>query len=339
MQYMTLFRYCIVNLLSPHISFCLAVSSSLFDDPSIESEIGSDCSTKSGGLKHAKHVRFVELYTSKSYSDQKSKLVAPSKKLTDRLFKKSGGRQAFLYDDEDEDDPILNDEEARDVEKHKLSPKLVDAISYSSQVVWANCQKTEGLLGRSDMRLQTAVGMPIAMDGRGHMCVVVMFSPNNISSNDDAMDYLQFLRRTALSTSIPCLLPALPQGQGGLVKSSYIPINIPSSTVVRSEDFGDGVIARFVSFNDKSCDKAKEVRRPWRSFVLKNWFQSLTRSICLFPTRNVMLEMRPRTALAFLCYLHMLRLDSTVIYSDLTRLSRKVVQRRLMRHHTEFGLQ
>ena len=284
-------------------------------------------------------MRFVELYTSKSYSDQKSKLVAPSKKLTDRLFKKSGGRQAFLYDDEDEDDPILNDEEARDVEKHKLSPKLVDAISYSSQVVWANCQKTEGLLGRSDMRLQTAVGMPIAMDGRGHMCVVVMFSPNNISSNDDAMDYLQFLRRTALSTSIPCLLPALPQGQGGLVKSSYIPINIPSSTVVRSEDFGDGVIARFVSFNDKSCDKAKEVRRPWRSFVLKNWFQSLTRSICLFPTRNVMLEMRPRTALAFLCYLHMLRLDSTVIYSDLTRLSRKVVQRRLMRHHTEFGLQ
>jgi len=39
----------------------------------------------------------------------------------------------------------------------------------------------EGLIGRSDIRLQTAVGMPVAMDAAGNMCVVVMFSPNELS--------------------------------------------------------------------------------------------------------------------------------------------------------------
>jgi hypothetical protein len=88
-----------------------------------------------------------------------------------------------------------------------LSPQLVDAISKSAQVVWANCQKQEGLLGRSDMRLQTAVGMPVAVDSEGNMCVVVMFSPENLESTEEALEYLQFLSRSATSSEIPCLLP------------------------------------------------------------------------------------------------------------------------------------
>jgi hypothetical protein len=79
----------------------------------------------------------------------------------------------------------------------------------SSQVVWTNCQKREGLLGRSDMRLQTAVGMPITEDGLGHMCVLIMFSPDYIHSTDDAMEYLRFIRKTAMSSSIPSLMPAI----------------------------------------------------------------------------------------------------------------------------------
>lgn len=96
---------------------------------------------------------------------------------------------------------------ASELEKHKLSPQLVDAISKSAQVVWANCQNQEGLIGRSDMRLQTAVGMPVAVDAEGNMCVVVMFSPENLESTDEAMEYLQFISRSATSSSIPCLLP------------------------------------------------------------------------------------------------------------------------------------
>lgn len=41
------------------------------------------------------------------------------------------------------------------------------------------------------MKLQTAVGMPVAMDAEGNMCVVVMFSPRNLESNVERMEYLQ----------------------------------------------------------------------------------------------------------------------------------------------------
>jgi len=71
--------------------------------------------------------------------------------------------------------------EAHDVSKHVLSPQLVDAISQSTQVVWANCDSKNGLLGRSDVKLHTAVGLPVAVDSEGNMCVVVMFSPKSIN--------------------------------------------------------------------------------------------------------------------------------------------------------------
>jgi len=59
------------------------------------------------------------------------------------------------------------------------------------------------------MRLQTAVGMPVAMDSEGNMCVVVMFSPKNVQSTTDAVEYLKSLSQGATSTSIPCLLPVI----------------------------------------------------------------------------------------------------------------------------------
>jgi hypothetical protein len=76
------------------------------------------------------------------------------------------------------------------VSKHVLSPQLVDAISQSTQVVWANCDSQNGLLGRSDVKLHTAVGLPVAVDSEGNMCVVVMFSPKTINSNNESMEYL-----------------------------------------------------------------------------------------------------------------------------------------------------
>ena len=104
---------------------------------------------------------------------------------------------------------LLRKSNAEELGKHALSPRLVDAVTNTAQVVWANCQRREGLLGRSDMRLQTAVGMPVAMDPDGNMCIVVMFSANNVLSSDQAMEYLQNISKSAASKSIPCLLPVI----------------------------------------------------------------------------------------------------------------------------------
>ena len=95
-------------------------------------------------VSNGKKLRFVQLYTSRSYEDRRNQLVTPADE-EENYRSQVGGE-----DEEDKDD-----ERAR--KKHVLSPLLVDAISKTAQVVWAHTKKQEGLTGRSDMRLQTAV--------------------------------------------------------------------------------------------------------------------------------------------------------------------------------------
>jgi hypothetical protein len=130
-----------------------------------------------------------------------------------------------------------------DVAKHVLSPQLVDAIAKSTQVIWANCQDSNGLLGRSDMKLQTAVGLPVAVDSDGNMCVVLMFSPRNLESSKDSMEYLQAIFKFA-SGNMGALLPVLPPSEsedadGGMdsdeydsddTDDSFRPAHLPAST-------------------------------------------------------------------------------------------------------------
>lgn len=199
--------------------------------------------------------RFVQLYTSKSYNDQRCNLLSPPS--------------------ETKSSPILQSEfdDATSIEKHVLSPRLVDAVSSSMKVVWANCQRSEGLLGRSDMCLQTAVGMPVAVDSNGNICIVIMFSRNNVQSNEDAMEYLQFISKSATSHSIPCLLPVV----GYEADENDVPSNknrlhrrpsyqyrsyenaamddTPMEEVQNRTVFPEGVTARFVSFNHKNNAK------------------------------------------------------------------------------------
>lgn len=184
--------------------------------------------------------RFVQLYTSKSFESRRSELVNPPEDSTS-----VGG--------------LRRTSSTENLEKHVLSPRLVEAISRTTQVVWANTRKQEGLTGRSDIRLQTAVGMPVAVDSAGNMCIVVMFSPNNIQSSDEAMEYLQSLSQSATSSSIPCLLPvSIGSGShdgGGLFhplpSTSGIPgASPPSNLLVPQNSLGEGVTARFVSLDD-----------------------------------------------------------------------------------------
>jgi len=193
-------------------------------------------SNGSPSANKGKKLRFVQLYTSKSYENRRPMLVRPA--------------------EEEENSNAEGEDSPADLEKHVLSPTLVEAISKSAQVVWAHTQKTEGLTGRSDIRLQTAVGMPVAVDKDGNMCVVVMFSPNNIQSTDNALEYLQSISRSATSTSIPCLLPAF-DPKAGLISlqqhqhQSSMNEALPQLSNVLTDD----VITRFVPLDENSTEK------------------------------------------------------------------------------------
>lgn len=137
----------------------------------------------------------------------------------------------------------------------------MEAIANTTQVVWANSKKQEGLTGRSDIKLQTAVGMPVAVDSKGNMCVVVMFSPHNILSTDDAMEYLQSLSLSATSSSIPCLLPVTdPSLNGGNGKLLMHPHHHSQQNMSSPDVLGEGVAARFVSLDEHGRQQSGDFR-------------------------------------------------------------------------------
>lgn len=203
----------------------------------LSEEKKDDKAVKDDGSGSNRQLRFVQLYTSKSYADRRSQLLRPD---------------ADAGEDEIEHATVTDTPcSPSDLEKHVLSPQLVHAISKSAQVVWANCQKQEGLLGRSDMRLQTAVGMPVAVDENGNMCVVVMFSPENMESTDDAMEYLQFISKSAASSSIPCLLPVF---DSNTMRPALMPHAHDDNDAAHAHppdpSFGEGVTAHYVTIDD-----------------------------------------------------------------------------------------
>mmetsp|Transcript_16660 Transcript_16660/g.47808 ORF Transcript_16660/g.47808 Transcript_16660/m.47808 type:complete len:1149 (-) Transcript_16660:246-3692(-) len=212
--------------------------------------------------KPKKKIKFLQLYTSNSFDDRRSELVLPPSErrrieaeraafATKAKAKASdgssgGGRNGAFGGglngssiDMDGFKPLARGNSIlspAELEKHVLSPRLVDAISDSAEVVWANCSESGGLIGRSDMKLQTAVGMPVAMDDDGNMCIVVMFSPNNVQSSDDAVEYLQAIGKSAVSSSIPCLLPVMEEGNR--LMGPVAPANASPAAVAKAPSSG-----------------------------------------------------------------------------------------------------
>ena len=194
-------------------------------------------------------LRFVQLYTSKSFENRRGELVNPED---------DGG-----IDDEPVA-PVMNGLTKSTKKKHKLSPVLVDAISKTMQVVWTTSGKQEGLAGTSGIPLHTAVGMPVAMDNNGNMCCVVMFSPNSIASTDDAMEYLQNISQCATSASIPCLLPVVANSNGrslGVMQQSSMNGGSMSTSICKetqqqhitafNASWGGGVAVQFASLDKR----------------------------------------------------------------------------------------
>lgn len=195
-----------------------------------------------------KKLRFVQLYTSKSYENRRPMLVRPTDEEENYNSQSNGS---------------ASEDSSSDLEKHVLSPTLVDAISKTAQVVWAHTKKIEGLTGKSDIRLQTAVGMPVAVDKDGNMCVVVMFSPNNIQSTDNALEYLQSISRSATSTSIPCLLPAFDPKQGLIsLQHHHHHSSINEALPQLSNVLTDDVVTRFVPLDESPTGKNQHLSIP-----------------------------------------------------------------------------
>ena len=249
--------------------------------------------------------RFLQLYTSKAYFDQRSKLVQPRDEANfqfedkdtqnDAKYETSTNEKSrsiisshsLVLQNNNKQHPTTEDDE------HVLSPRIVEAVTKTAQIVWANCQLKQqnvGLLGRSDIKLQTAIGMPVGMDDAGHVWVVVMFSPKNIQSSSDAIEYLQYIGRSAGSSSIPCLLPVVRESSTNgattatinneeteekdeedknisskeqsqqshtlmSMKPSYFK---PSNSINQTQDLlGEGVTAKFVAFNVQDDDDTK----------------------------------------------------------------------------------
>mmetsp|Transcript_7961 Transcript_7961/g.18600 ORF Transcript_7961/g.18600 Transcript_7961/m.18600 type:complete len:1142 (-) Transcript_7961:12-3437(-) len=233
--------------------------------------------------------RFLQLYTSKAYCNQRSKLVQPHENENDEdgsspelSDSKTGVNDRYAGSSSQQLATLRRSSSEVSLElerEHVLSPRIVEAVTNSTQVVWANCQKSEGLLGRSDVKLQTAIGMPVGVDATGNVWVVVMFSPQNVESSRDAIDYLQYISNSAASTNIPCLLPVVGKAYGEdseddssmdsnnnggmkticngeansndnnqqLSLASIKPHSRPNLT----RNLADGVMAQFMSFNIK----------------------------------------------------------------------------------------
>ncbi|CAN0437685.1 unnamed protein product, partial [Ectocarpus fasciculatus] len=87
--------------------------------------------------------------------------------------------------------------------------KICEAVRDGGGVVWANTEVQEGLLGRSDLPLRTAVGAPVYTQGR-ELGVLVLFSPSLIQNSASTMEFLYTLAQAAsASDTTDAFLPAL----------------------------------------------------------------------------------------------------------------------------------
>jgi len=258
---------------------------------------GSSSSETTVNKSGARKLRFVQLYTSKSFENRRSELINPPEDrdgeggTSTNIFdsKNCEQRNTAVHDhvhhqqqnhhqqqQQQNQDQQQHECTTEDLEKHKLSPRLVDAISKTAQVVWANTLKQEGLTGRSDIPLHTAVGMPVAVDADGNMCVVVMFSPSHIPNTNAAMEYVQSISRSATSSSIPCLMPAFENTENiqhvPTVRSNAIKGHIMADSQ-HETSFGEGVTARFVPMVDDGTNDEHESTKTSQNNNINNNMQ------------------------------------------------------------------
>ncbi|RYG94945.1 hypothetical protein EON65_56695, partial [archaeon] len=139
-------------------------------------------------------MKFIQLYTSPTYEDFHSLLVQP--------------------------DPNNDITSNRDEEKHRFSPVICRGVCEGGQIVWANTRISEGLTGRIDLPLNTAVGVPICSIGHD-LYILVLFAVGLINMSPSAVEYLVTVAR------------AVCEGSNGFLSASFVSPVTPANT----EDF------------------------------------------------------------------------------------------------------
>eukprot|EP00523_Entomoneis_sp_CCMP467_P012532 CAMPEP_0168787820 /NCGR_PEP_ID=MMETSP0725-20121227/12004_1 /TAXON_ID=265536 /ORGANISM="Amphiprora sp., Strain CCMP467" /LENGTH=167 /DNA_ID=CAMNT_0008838051 /DNA_START=145 /DNA_END=645 /DNA_ORIENTATION=+ len=146
---------------------------------------------------NGKRFRFVQLYTSRSYESRRQDLLNPEEdeyesKHHPEKYAQANATGGTILTPEEQFNHHSNQNNSNGIGSDVKNGSQEQWKPFHKQRKWfgATTKKQEGLIGRSDVRLQTAVGMPVAVDANGNLCVVVMFSPNAIQSTDDAMEYL-----------------------------------------------------------------------------------------------------------------------------------------------------
>lgn len=150
-------------------------------------------------------LRFLQLHTSRLYNERRKELLRPTVETSFCMSTSSV-----------------------DLKQYILSHRLVDdEISKKAEAVSIDCPKgdKEGVLGRSELRIQTAVIRvrinnsrihDVATDSDGNAYVVVMLSPYRILNRHDATEYLKWISENVTSTSISFV-------DGSIIKLTYEP--------------------------------------------------------------------------------------------------------------------
>lgn len=137
------------------------------------------CAKKSSSSPRSQtNFSFLQLHTSPTYEDKYSLLIHPNSK----------------------------DNHDKDEDTHVFSPILCRGVCDGGQIVWANTRLSAGLTGKSEMPLNTAVGIPLCSIDND-LYIIVLFSVKSLFMNPNAIEFLSTLSRAVYAGETSGFLP------------------------------------------------------------------------------------------------------------------------------------
>lgn len=97
-----------------------------------------------------------------------------------------------------------------DEKEHAFSPVICRSVCDGGQIVWANTKSHNGLTGRSELPLNTAVGVPL-FSCNEHLYVLILFSFHSVPMSPNIIEYLCLLATISAVHDSPIFLPVAQQ--------------------------------------------------------------------------------------------------------------------------------
>lgn len=144
-------------------------------------------------------LKFIQLYTSPTYQDFHSLLIRPE-------------INSLKSDDEKHRiSPIVSQSYKLCLLTHEYDLsflQICQGVCDGGQIVWASTLILEGLIGRKELPLNTAVGMPICSIG-DDLGIMVLFSVEQIAITPNSIEFLGCLSRAASENIAGFIAPSL----------------------------------------------------------------------------------------------------------------------------------